>query len=46
MALMTKLIESESSSFEEAISQPLWVDAIVEEYSFIMQNGVCEIVLK
>ena len=42
MALMTKLIEIDPSSFEEAIEQPVWVDAMVEEYESIAKNNVWE----
>jgi len=31
MALMTKLVETEPSSFEESVEKPVWVDAMVEE---------------
>ena len=44
MALMKKLIETKPSSFEEVVSQPVWVDAMVEEYESIMKNGVWEVV--
>jgi len=43
MALMTVLIESEPSLFDEAFSQPMWVDAMVEEYDSIMKNIVWEV---
>lgn len=44
MALMTKLVETKPSSFDEAVEKPVWVDAMVEEYEFIMKNSVCEVV--
>lgn len=40
---MTKLIDFEPSSFEEAVSQHVWIDAIVEEYNSIMKNNVWEV---
>ena len=44
MDLMMELIELEPSSFEEVVSQPIWVDAMVEEYDSIMKNNVWEVV--
>ena len=44
MALMCDIIDSEPSSFEEALEQQVWRDAMVEEYSSIMKNGVWDIV--
>ena len=41
---LNKLVETEPSSFEEAIEQPIWVDAMVEEYKSIMKNNVWEVV--
>jgi len=32
MELMIELIETKPSSFEEEVAQPIWVDAMVEEY--------------
>jgi len=46
MALMTKLIESKTYSFEEAISQLVWVDSMVEEYESIMKNSAREVVMQ
>eukprot|EP00253_Pinus_taeda_P024316 PITA_24316 len=34
----------EPSSFQEAVQHHAWVDAMVEEYSFIMVNNVWEVV--
>eukprot|EP00253_Pinus_taeda_P013172 PITA_13172 len=34
------------SSFEEAMQQPIWVDAMVEEYHSIVHNNVCDVVLR
>ena len=44
MALMSKCIVTEPSSFEEAVEDPAWVDAMVEEYDSIFRNSVWEIV--
>lgn len=44
MALMTKLVDTEPSSYKEVASQQVWQDAMVEEYSSIMKNNVWEIV--
>ena len=38
MALMTKLIKSEPSSFGEAAQHDVWQEAMVEEYDSIMKN--------
>ena len=44
MALMSKCIVTEPSSFEEAVQEPTWVDAMVEEYESIVRNSAWEIV--
>ena len=44
MALMSKCIMTEPSSFEEAMEDPTWVDAMVEEYDSIVRNSAWEIV--
>jgi hypothetical protein len=44
MALMSNIIDVDPSSFEEAIDQHVWWDAMVEEYTSIMRNDVCNIV--
>jgi transposase InsO family protein len=44
MALMTNIIDSEPSNFEEATNQQVWRDAMVEEHNSIMKNDVWEIV--
>lgn len=44
MALITELVETEPSSFKEAIEQPVWVGSMVEEYESIMKNNVWEVV--
>ena len=40
MALMGKCVVTEPSSFKEAVQQPIWVDAMVEEYDSIILNSV------
>jgi hypothetical protein len=44
MALMSSIIDSEPSSFQEATDQQVWRDAMVEEYTSIMKNDVWDIV--
>ena len=44
MALMSKCIVTEPSSFEEVVQEPTWVDAMVEEYDSIVRNSAWEIV--
>ena len=44
MALMSKCIMTEPSSFKEAVQEPTWVDAMVEEYDSIFRNSAWEIV--
>jgi hypothetical protein len=44
MALMRKCIMNEPYSFQEAVQQPTWVDAMVEEYDSIVKNSAWEIV--
>jgi len=43
MALMTELVETEASSFEEGVQKPVWVDVMVE-YESIVKNSVWEVV--
>ena len=38
MALMIELVETEPSSFEEEVEQLAWVDAMVEEYEYIVKK--------
>ena len=40
MDLFGECVETKPSSFEEAVQQPIWVDAIVEEYDSIVCNSV------
>jgi hypothetical protein len=42
--LISSIIDAEPSSFEEAIDQQVWWDAIVEEYTSLMRNDVWDIV--
>ena len=44
MTLLSKCVVTEPSSFEEAVEDPAWVDAMVEEYDSIVRNSACEIV--
>ena len=44
MALMSHIIDSEPSSYEEATCQRVWRDAMIEEYQAITKNDVWEIV--
>ena len=46
MALVGEFVETEPYSFEEAVQQPVWVDAMVEEYDSIVQNSVWDVVLR
>ena len=41
---MRKYIVTEPSSFQEAVQEPTWVDAMVEEYDSIVKNSDWEIV--
>lgn len=44
MALMAEIIDTKLSSFQESISQPILVDAIVKEYESIIKNNVWVVV--
>ena len=46
MALVGECVETEPSSFEEVVHQPIWVDAMVEEYDSIVQNSFWDVVLR
>ena len=46
MALMSKCIVMEPYSFEEAVQQTIWVDAMVEEYESTIKNSAWEVVLR
>ena len=44
LVAVTDISHSEPSSFEEAVDQRVWRDAMVEEYDSIMWNEVWEVV--
>eukprot|EP00253_Pinus_taeda_P033051 PITA_33051 len=44
MALVGECIKTEPSSFQEVVQQPVWVDAIVEEYDSIVWKSVWDVV--
>eukprot|EP00253_Pinus_taeda_P035311 PITA_35311 len=44
MALVTSIVDSEPSSYEEAASEQVWREAMMEEYSSVMKNDVREVV--
>jgi hypothetical protein len=44
MALMSNIIDSKPSSYQEAADQQVWRDAMMEEYTSIMKNDVWDIV--
>ena len=44
MALVGECVEAKPSSFEEEVQQPIWVDAMVEEYDSIIRNYVWDVV--
>jgi hypothetical protein len=44
VVMVTGIIESEPSSYEEATTQQVWREAMVEEYASIMQNDMWEVV--
>ena len=44
MALVIQCVVTEPSSFEEAVEEPAWVDAMIEEYDSIVRNSAWEIV--
>ena len=44
-AAMSHIIDFETSCYEEASSQPVWRDAMMEEYQSIMTNDLWDIVL-
>ena len=46
MALMSESVEIEPSSFEEEVQQPVWIDAMIEEYDSIIRNSVWEVVTR
>jgi hypothetical protein len=44
VVLMSKIIDLEPSTYEEAAKQQVWKDAMMEEYQSIMKNDVWEVV--
>lgn len=44
MALVGECVATEPSSFHKVVQQPVWVDAMVEEYDSIIQNSVWHVV--
>jgi hypothetical protein len=44
-ALMSNIIDSKPSTFEEVVEKPEWKDAMMEEYEFIMKNDVWKVIL-
>jgi len=46
MALVGECVDTEPSSFEEAVKQPICVDSMVEEYDSIVRNNVWDVVLR
>ena len=44
VALVSQLVDSEPSNYQEAAQHQVWRDAMVEEYTSIMQNDVWEVV--
>ena len=44
MALVGECADTEPSSFEEVVQQPVWVDAMVEECDSIIRNSVWDVV--
>jgi hypothetical protein len=42
---MRKIIDSETSTYEEAAKKQVWKNAMMEEYQSIMKNDVWEVVL-
>jgi hypothetical protein len=46
VALMSSIIGSEPSNFEEARAEQVWQDSITEEYNSTLKNDVSKIVLR
>ena len=44
LTTMSTIIQNEPSSFEEAMKQQVWKDAMNEEYESIMKNDVWDVV--
>jgi hypothetical protein len=43
MTLMSHIIDSKPSSYEEAADQEAWKDSMMKEYQSIMKNDVWEV---
>ena len=41
---MSNILDSEPSSYDEAVGQQCWKEAMMEEYESIMKNDVWEVV--
>jgi len=46
MTLMSPIIDSKPSIYEEVAGQQVWKDAMMEEYHSIIKNDVWDIVLR
>ena len=46
MSLAGECVETKPSSFEEALQQPIWVDAMVEEYDSTVRNSIWDVFLR
>jgi len=46
MALMSNIIDSDPSTFEEVVEKHEWKDVMMEEYQSIMKNDVRKVVLR
>ena len=44
VALMSNILNSEPSTYDEAVGQQYWKEAMMEEYESIMKNDVWEVV--
>ena len=44
VAMVANIIETEPSSYEEASTQSVWRESMMEEYASIMKNDVWEVV--
>jgi len=44
VAMVTNIVESKPSSYEETTNHQIWREAMVEEYASIMKNDVWEVV--
>ena len=44
IAMVTNIIETEPSSYEEASTESMWRESMMEEYASIMKNDAWEVV--